>query len=154
MRCLSCGFCFIWAKGSAFNFFLPFFGGGVVFFAEFIEQGFDVAGGLGEVWIVVYLGLDFVAEDFIACDVVAAAVLIDLGVHGGGRLVRISNVGKWAVVKTNELLCFEGEHGVGLAVIVAEFDFVNAGGEGFDDGADLTGQKVVVGQGFSEGDYI
>jgi hypothetical protein len=46
------------------------------------------------------------------------------------------------------------QHGVGLTVIITEFDLVYFGGEGFDDRAHLSSKEVVMGEVFLEGDDV
>lgn len=48
----------------------------------------------------------------------------------------------------------ERQHGVGLTVVVAKFDFVDVRGKIFDDGADLTAEEIVLWKVFGQGDDI
>jgi hypothetical protein len=70
-----------------------------------------------------------------------------------GRALMMRKWG-WLVAEAQELLAMEGQHGVGLALVVAEFDFVDFGGEGFDDGADLPGEEVMLGHVGFEGNDV
>jgi hypothetical protein len=53
-----------------------------------------------------------------------------------------------------ELLTMKRQHGVGLTLIIAELDFVDVGGKGFDDRAHLSSKEVVLGEVFLEGDDV
>jgi hypothetical protein len=91
--------------------------------------------GLGKVLAVVDLGIDFVTHDFIACNVVACAVLIDGIRHG---------VYFWIfrdVVQFQELTGMEGQHSVSLSVIIAKVNLVNIWRKDFDDCSNLTARK-------------
>ena len=59
----------------------------------------------------------------------------------------------WLVMKLKQLVAAQGQSSVCPAVVIAEFDFVDTGGESFDHRADLAAQKVMVGDVFEQSNH-
>lgn len=56
-------------------------------------------------------------------------------------------------MEAHQLVGGEGEHGVGLAVAVAELNLISTGGPAVHDGASLASDQAVPWKIFQEGDY-
>ena len=54
------------------------------------------------------------------------------------------------VMKLKQLIGAQGQSSVCPTVVIAEFDFVDTGGESFDYRADLAAQKVMVSDVFEQ----
>jgi hypothetical protein len=57
------------------------------------------------------------------------------------------------VVQPHELLCPQCDHGIGLAVVVGELDFVDTGSPTLDHRADLAAHQARFGQVFEQGNH-
>jgi hypothetical protein len=60
---------------------------------------------------------------------------------------------EWGVTKAHQVCCPQGRDGVGLAMVIVEFDLHGVRGKQLNDGAYLTARETMLRQVLKESDF-